>query len=194
MMPTEIAFSPLTPSRWDDLVTLFGERGACGGCWCMWWKLSRAEWTKGKGEANKKALRKIVMSKATPGIIAYDGNVPVAWCALEPRENYPVLERSRSLRRIDGEPVWSITCFFVVKSHRRRGLSVALLEAAAKHAKSKRAKILEGYPSVVRKDNVPGPFIWTGTETAFRKAGFVEVARPSPSRRIMRRVLGTPIS
>lgn len=182
-------FYPLTPARWPDLQTLFGERGACGGCWCMWWKLSRTEWTKGKGNVNRNALRKIVNSGTVPGIIAYDAKTPVGWCAVEPRENYPVLERSRSLKRIDDQPVWSITCFFVLKSHRRQGLSVALLEAAAKYAKSKRARILEGYPSVVRKDEVPGPFIWTGTETAFKKAGFVEVARPSPSRRIMRRTL-----
>lgn len=155
----------------------------------MWWKLSRPEWTKGKGDGNKTALKKIVKSGTSPGIIAYVGDEPVGWCALEPRENYPVLDRSRSLKPVDDQPVWSITCFFITKSHRRQGLSVALLNAAAKHAKKKRAKILEGYPSVVRKDDVPAPFIWTGTEAAFKKAGFVEVARPSLSRRIMRRTL-----
>jgi GNAT superfamily N-acetyltransferase len=182
-------FLPLTPDRWDDLETLFGERGACGGCWCMWWKLSRSEWTAGKGSKNKSALKRIVKSGISPGIIAYDGQVPVGWCALEPRENYPTLAKSRSLKPIDDKPVWSITCFFVTKSHRRKGLSVALLEAAARFAKKRKAQILEGYPSVVRKNDVPGPFIWTGTESAFKKAGFVEVARPSASRRIMRREL-----
>jgi len=186
----QIGYFPLTPDRWDDLETLFGERGACGGCWCMWWKLSRAEWTAGKGTKNKNALKKIVESGISPGIIAYDGAQPVGWCALEPRENYPVLTRSRSFTPIDNQPVWSITCFFIKNTHRRKGLSVALLKAAAKYAKKKRAKLLEGYPSVVHKDNVPGPFIWTGTESAFKKAGFVEVARPSASRRIMRRSLG----
>lgn len=184
-----LKYHPLTPDRWDDLVTLFGERGACGGCWCMWWKLSRSEWTKGKGARNKNALNKIVTSGVVPGIIAYDGDDPVGWCAVEPRDNYPVLAKSRSLKPIDNRPVWSITCFFIRKSHRRRGLSVALLEAAARLAKKNRAKLLEGYPSVVHKKDVPGPFIWTGTEAAFLKAGFAEVARPSPSRRIMRREL-----
>lgn len=189
MVAGKFKFLPLTSTRWDDLVELFGERGACGGCWCMWWKLSRAEWAAGKGTKNKNALKKIVTSGISPGIIAYDGNEPVGWCALEPREKYSVLAKSRSLQPIDDQPVWSITCFFVKKTHRRRGLSIALLEAGAKHAKKKRARILEGYPSAVRKDDVPGPFIWTGTEAAFKKAGFVEVARPSASRVIMRKTL-----
>lgn len=182
-------YHPLTPERWDDLELLFGERGACGGCWCMWWKLSRAEWTANKGTKNKNSLKKLVQSGISPGIIAYDGDQPVGWCALEPRANYPTLARSRSLKPIDDQPVWSITCFFVTKNYRRKGLSVVLLGAAAKFARKQKARILEGYPSVVRKNDVPGPFIWTGTESAFKKAGFVEVARPSASRRIMRRTL-----
>lgn len=189
MVAAGYKFCPLTPDRWSDLEALFGDRGACGGCWCMWWKLSRAEWTAGKGIKNKNALRKIVKSGISPGIIAYDGREPVGWCALEPRANYPTLAKSRSLKPIDDQRVWSITCLFVTKSRRRQGLSVALLEAAAKFAKKQKARMLEGYPSVVRKDDVPGPFIWTGTESAFKRAGFVEVARPSASRRIMRREL-----
>jgi GNAT superfamily N-acetyltransferase len=155
----------------------------------MWWKLSRKDWTAAKGTKNKNSLKKIVKSGTSPGIIAYDGDVPVGWCALEPRENYPVLAKSRSLKPVDDQPVWSITCFFVTKDYRRKGLSVKLLDAAAKYAKKQKAQILEGYPSVVKKNDVPGPFIWTGTESAFKRARFVEVARPSASRCIMRRAL-----
>ncbi len=134
-------------------------------------------------------MKKIVNSGFPPGIIAYDDDQPVGWCAVEPREHYPTLAKSRSLKPVDDQPVWSITCLFVTTAHRRKGLSVALLEAAARHAKKNKAKVLEGYPSVVHKKEVPGPFIWTGTESAFKNAGFVEVARPSASRRIMRRTL-----
>ena len=189
MVKPSLKYFPLTLDRWDDLETLFGARGACGGCWCMWWKLSRKEWTAGKGAKNKGTLKKIVRSGISPGIIAYDGKCPVGWCAVEPREKYPTLAKARSLKPIDDQPVWSITCFFVTREHRRKGLSVALLEAAAKYAKKQKARLLEGYPYVVRKNDIPGPFIWTGTESAFKKAGFVEVARPSASRRIMRKSL-----
>ena len=117
-----LQFRPLTPARWPDLEKLFGERGACGGCWCMWWRMKRAEFKSNKGEKNKRALRKIVESGEIPGIIAYAGSEPVGWCALAPRQNYPLLENSRVLARIDDEPVWSITCFFVAKPYRGRGV------------------------------------------------------------------------
>lgn len=108
-----LTFRPLTAKRWGDLERLFGERGACGGCWCMWWRLRRSEHVKGKGEPNKRAFRAIVQGGAVPGILAYGGREPVAWCAVEPRESYPVLERARTLRPLDDRPVCSVTCFFV---------------------------------------------------------------------------------
>lgn len=185
----KFSFHPLTPARWDDLVALFGPRGACGGCWCMTWRLSRTEFDRGKGDKNKRALKKIVTGGNPPGILAYDGKTPVGWCALAPREDYPALERSRILKPVDDLPVWSVSCFFIAKGYRRQGLSGALLEEAAKYARKRGAKMLEGYPSKPYGDKVPAPFIWTGTEMAFRRAGFKEVARRSSSRPIMRREL-----
>jgi len=45
---------PLTSSHWDDFETLFGDRGACGGCWCMVWRLSRKDFERGKGAGNRR--------------------------------------------------------------------------------------------------------------------------------------------
>lgn len=177
---------PLTPGRWADLEELFGKRGACGGCWCMYWRITRARFEKQKGSGNKAALKKIVKSKVEPGLIAYLDGEPVGWCALEPRESYSVLERSRILKPVDDRPVWSVVCFFISKSHRRRGLSVELLRAATRYAKKRGAKIVEGYPLEPKKKPMPDAFAWTGLSNAFQKAGFTEVARRSPTRPIMR--------
>jgi GNAT superfamily N-acetyltransferase len=184
----KISVNPATPDRWKDLEKLFGERGACAGCWCMYWRLSRKKWEEGKGAANKRALKKVVSGGATPpGILAYVGGEPIAWCAVAPRSDYPALERSRVLRPVDDRPVWSVSCLFVSKSYRRKGMSVRMLEAAAAFARSNGASIIEGYPVEPSNDRVPDPFIWTGTASAFRKAGFKEVARRSATRPIMRR-------
>ena len=51
---------PVTPGRWDDLVRLFGERGACGGCWCMLYKQTRSEFEKRKGAGNRRALKRLI--------------------------------------------------------------------------------------------------------------------------------------
>ncbi|HXV76723.1 MAG TPA: hypothetical protein VD788_10430, partial [Candidatus Polarisedimenticolaceae bacterium] len=121
--PADLVFRDVTPSRWNDVQTLFGERGACGGCWCMFWRLPRKRWESGKGGPNRRALGRIVTSGGRPGVLAYDRRRPVGWCAIAPREVYPSLARSRVLAPVDDTPVWSVSCLFVLKDYRRQGLS-----------------------------------------------------------------------
>jgi GNAT superfamily N-acetyltransferase len=182
-----LTFHPLVPERWADLERLFGQRGACGGCWCMWWRLSRSEFTRRKGEGNRRALRRIVGAGRVPGLLAYAGGEPVGWCSVAPRDDFPVLDRSRTLKRVDERPVWSVVCLFVARPFRRRGVSVKLLEAAADHVRRQGGELVEGYPVESRTGAMPDAFAWTGLAQAFRDAGFEEVARRSPSRPIMRR-------
>lgn len=181
----EIICHPLTPDRWKDVESLFGERGACAGCWCMWWRLPRKEWTARKGEKNKLAFKAVVRDRC-PGILAYVDGVPAGWLAVEPRANYPGLERSRILKPVDDKEVWSITCFFIHKDYRRQGISGALLNYAKTYCKSQGAGILEGYPHSPKKDSIPDAFAWTGIEQSFVRAGFREVARRSETRPVMR--------
>src|SRR5437773_1288091 len=176
----------LTPDRWGDLEALFGERGACGGCWCMWWRLKRSEFEKQKGEKNKAAFKAVVNSGDAPGVLAYAGGRPIGWCAVGPRETYSALERSRVLKRLDDKPVWSIVCLFIAKPYRRKGVSIELLKAAADYVRKRGGKIVEGYPIEPRAGAMPDAFAWTGLASAFRQTGFTECARRSPTRPIMR--------
>ena len=181
----ELSFHPLTPERWEDFEKLFGERGACGGCWCMSWRLKRAVFEKQKGAGNKRAMKKIVSSGEIPGLIAYVGSNPIAWCSVAPREAFPRMENAPTLKRIDDKPVWSVVCLFVLKSYRRRGVSSLLLRAAVDYARRSGATVVEGYP-FEPKQKLPDPFVWTGLVSSFEAAGFEEAARRSVSRPIMR--------
>jgi len=105
---------PATRERWEDLARLFGPRGACAGCWCMWWRRTAAAWRAGKGEGNRRALRRLVDSGTPPGVIAYDGPDPVGWCAVAPREEFVRLAAARTLKPIDETPVWSVVLGLVV--------------------------------------------------------------------------------
>lgn len=185
----QFQFHPLTPERWGHLETLFGARGACGGCWCMLWRLKRSEFEKQKGDTNKAAFKAVVDSGEAPGILAYANGNAIGWCAVAPRETYPALDRSRVLKRIDDKPVWSIVCLFIAKEFRRKGVSVELLKAAAKYVRKRGGRLVEGYPVEPRKDSMPDVFAWTGVASAFLKAGFVECERRSETRPIMRRDL-----
>ena len=183
-----LAIHPLTPERWADFVKLFGKNGACAGCWCMWWRLPHAQWCRQRGAGNKRAIHRIVKAGPPPGLLAYVDGQPAGWCALAPRSDYPRLARSRKLRSVDDKPVWSVTCFFVARAFRHRGLTVHLLRAAAHFARQNGACLLEGYPTDTRRAQSPA-FVYTGLASAFRKTGFVEVARRSPTRPIFRRTL-----
>jgi len=180
-----LAFHPATAERWRDLARLFGDRGACGGCWCMYWRLSHADFTRGKGAANRERMRRLVSAGEVPGLLAYLDGEPVGWCAIAPRAAYPRLARSRVLAPLDAAPVWSVVCFFVARPWRKRGVSVELLRAAVSLARAQGARVVEGYP-VEPRGELAAAFAWTGTAAAFRRAGFVEVARRSPTRPIMR--------
>jgi GNAT superfamily N-acetyltransferase len=155
----------------------------------MWWRAKRSAWDRQKGDGNREALKAIVHAGEVPGLLAYASGQAVGWCAVQPREAYPALERSRILKRADEQPVWSITCFFVAKAFRRQGVTVRLLRAATEHARAHGARIVEGYPVAPRQSSMPDVYAFTGTVSAFRQAGFAEVLRRSETRPIMRYVI-----
>lgn len=179
-------FHPLTSDRWLDFEELFGVRGACGGCWCMWWRIKRSEFEREKGEGNKNAMKALVRAGSIPGILAYDDKKAVAWCSIAPREEFPVLARSRVLSPVDSQRVWSVVCFFVEMNYRKKGLTVKLLKAAVEYVKESGGKIIEGYPIEPKKKPWPAVFSSTGLFAAFRNAGFKECLRRSETRPIMR--------
>jgi len=184
-----VEIHPLTRERWPDLEKLFGRNGACGGCWCTWWRQTRSEYRANSGEPNRRALESLVESGTVPGLLAYAGGAPVGWVAVQPRSEYLALSRSRTLSPVDDAPVWSVTCFYVAKAWRGRGLMRKLLDAAVAHARASGGTIVEGYP-VDSSKALPAAFVYTGVPAVFEAAGFEEVARRSRTKPIVRRVLG----
>lgn len=182
----ELNFRPLTPKDWADFETLFGPRGACAGCWCMWWRVAGGVFEKNKGDGNREAISELVQSGQVPGILAYVGKEPAGWCSIAPREEFPRLNRSPMLKPVDDLSVWSVVCFFINKKYRRRGLTEALLRAAIEYARGQGATVVEGYPVETDKANYPVIGAYTGFASTFRKMGFREVLRRRATRPIMR--------
>ncbi len=184
---------PLTPACYDDFERLFGAKGACGGCWCQWWKQTGAEFKKLKGSANRRAMRTYVDGGQIPGLLAYANGEPIGWCAVEPRSRYPRLSRSRTLAPVDDAAAWSVTCFYVARPWRRKRVMTGLLRAAVAYVREQGGSIIEGYPVDPRKDVVPDLFVFPGLTSAFLEAGFSEVLRRSDTRPIMRYSLRRPV-
>lgn len=151
-----IKILPLTPERWQDLESLFGEHGASAGCWCMFWRLEHAEFNKSKGEGTKAMLKGMAKRGEIPGLLAYVNGKPAGWCSVGPRENYRALEKSCIFKRVDEQPVWSIVCFFVDKAYREQGLMSELVHGAVSYPRNKGAKIVESYPLDMQSPKLAG--------------------------------------
>jgi GNAT superfamily N-acetyltransferase len=178
----------LTSDLWPALEDLFGPSGAVGGCWCMYWRIGTA-YRKRPRAANRVAFRDVVRRGPPPGLLAFDGDVAVGWCQLTPRDALPGLDRVWRLRRVDALPVWSLSCFYVRKGYRRRGVATALIRAAVTAARRAKAPALEAYP--LDGDRSPSAS-FTGYASTFARAGFEIVARHSPERPIVRLDLTAP--
>ncbi len=181
---------PLTPERWPDFERLFGPRGAYGGCWCMWWRTTRAVFEGRQGEGNRQAMEAIVTGGEAPGILLYSDGEPVGWCSVAPRENFASLGRSRVLKPIDDKPVWSIVCFYVAKGYRNQGVLHRLIDGAVEWDRENGGTMVGADPSVPKGGRMPPVSSFMGAPEAFLRSGFVEAKRASAAKMIMRKDLG----
>ena len=183
----KLSFEPLSKNNWDLYVDLFGEKGACGNCWCMSFRLKKDEFMKGKlNDGNKNMMKKMVWDNKITGILAIYNNRAIAWSAFSPREDFIKIENSRVHKRIDNNPVWSIPCTFISKDFRRKGVSVALLKGVIEYAKKHKIKIIEAYPAIPTQDKLPDAFAWIGLYKSFERAGFKIVDNTSKNRPMVR--------
>jgi GNAT superfamily N-acetyltransferase len=180
-----LVFRPVTAAEWPDMQQLFSEN-PFRGCWCMYWRSKRREFDQQYGEDNRLAMERLIHSGKVPGILAYLDGHPVGWCSVAPREDFAALERSRTLRRVDDLPVWSIVCLLVARDQRGQGLSQALIQGAIEYARSRGAQIVEAYPLIPERSKDPARSSYMGMVSTFREVGFREVAQAGKMRVVMR--------
>jgi GNAT superfamily N-acetyltransferase len=192
-MNPKIELKELTPALWPDLEKLFGENGACGGCWCMSWRTEKGDkWENIRGAEAKKQFRSLVKSEKAHGILAYMDEEPVGWCAFDRRVEFAKLNRAPSFKCNDAEKVWSLPCFYIKPGFRGQGVATRLLQGALDAMKKRKVHIVEGYPvkaSSVEGKKIPAAFAWTGTESLFQKAGFKVVGNEAGGKKRVRRLL-----
>lgn len=182
----KFSFEEISPKRWSDFEKLFGDNGACGGCWCQSWRCARGGqlWNQTKGIRAKRLTKKLIGAGEMTGLLAYHDGRAVGWCSYGPRTVFPRTETMKAYRHDNIDSVWSINCFFIDKNYRRQGLSRQMLEAALKFLKKRSVGIVEAYPVPLTKKGkqLPAAFAYTGPLTIFQQAGFKIVQRLSYSR------------
>lgn len=177
----------ISPDDWPLIEQLFGDKGACGGCWCMYWRVPMGgkTWSTRTNDQNRKAFKKLVKDGHVVGCLAFSGHEPVGWCCIGPRGDFPRLARVKALATEWSEKTWSVTCFYIPSKWRSQGVATALLDQALKVAKKHGAKELEGYPVKSTKGEgaiIPGAFAWTGVTNLFEKQKFVDITLPKETR------------
>jgi GNAT superfamily N-acetyltransferase len=178
---SDLEFHPASIDRFSDLVAFFEQHGNPNYCWCMRWRLKSADFQRMKSSERRDKLQSLVQNNIPIGVMAYSQSRVVGWCSVAPRETYPLLEGSTTLKRIDNLPVWSVACFFVSPTLRGQNLPVNLLQAAVKYALSQGATIIEGYPVEPDKS-----YRFMGSPAMYELAGFREAGIAKNGRRIVR--------
>lgn len=182
---------PIGADDWRAIETLFGSKGACGGCWCMYWRLPRGGklWEQNKGAPNKRTFKKLVTTGQVFGCLAFADSEPVGWCCVGPRGDFPRLERTKALRTSWTDRTWSVTCFYIRNGWRNRGVATALLAGAIIVARKAGAKELEAYPikPYGATGRIPAAFAWTGVPRLFEKMKFKNVTPPGNTRDILKK-------
>ena len=190
--PSSLVVTPLTPERWDDLVALFGpERGGLGGCWCQWYRLLRPDFEALDRDGRRQRFENLVKEGPPPGVLAYDGDRPVGWCAVAPRAAQPRLDKGRVSKRVgdqDYDHIWVITCLFVDRPWRRKGLMRPLIDGAVKLARDQGARHVEAYP-MIPSPKTGDADLFVGKLNAFLTCGFQQIAQPLPKRAVVRRAV-----
>ncbi len=178
---------PLQAANWPEITKLFGDKGACGGCWCMYWRVERGgrAWDSMRGDPARRRLHDLVCGGKVHGLLAFEDCTPVGWVCVGPYSDFPRLERVKALKWERPARTWSIVCFYIPSRRRRMGIGTRLLAAARDLAFSKGAARVEGYPVSVHGGKwLPGAFAWTGVAAMFEKCGFARLGDKSLSRHI----------
>jgi GNAT superfamily N-acetyltransferase len=185
---SEYTVQALTPQTWDAFAR-FVERhnGVFGGCWCTWFHTLHEDKTF-TVDGNRSLKQRLVEEGRAHAALVFDGDEAVAWCEYGSPDELPnIYHRKQVEAETDVAPDYRVTCLFVDKKYRRKGLSSIALQGALDLIAQEGGGLVEGYPHDNGGQRVS--VLYNGTRSLFERAGF-DYVRPKGTRNcVMRRVV-----
>jgi GNAT superfamily N-acetyltransferase len=185
---SEYMVRALGPDTWDGFAGLAQRHnGVFGGCWCTYFHTMHSEKTF-DADDNRSLKRRLVEEGRAHAALVYDGDEAVAWCEYGSPEELPnIYHRKQYEEELDLVPDYRITCIFVDRRYRRKGLSAVALQGALDLISEAGGGVVEGYPHDTqgKKKSV----LYNGTRTLFERAGFTFVRSKGTGNCVMRRTV-----
>ena len=181
---------PLDESTWPDFADLVERHnGVWGGCWCLNFHPEGAKRAESVAERREMKQRRVRDGRAHAALV-FDGPACVGWCQFGPTEELTNIKHQRAYREgLTALPDWRITCFFVAKTHRGRGVAAAALEGALREIARLGGGTVESYPEDAAGRSVSSSFLHNATLSLFERQGFERVRRLGKDRWLVTRGL-----
>jgi GNAT superfamily N-acetyltransferase len=173
-----VAFDVRPADVFEDVCQVIGPRRPDANvCWCLSYRIPSRLNRELRGPARAELVAELCRGDPAPGVLAYDGDVPVGWAGVAPRTDLNSFARTSSkIPHVDDLPVWTVWCFRTRAGNRGRGISHALLAGAVAFARAHGAPVIEGYPVDNRDARVDLTMAYVGTLSLFEQAGFAKVS------------------
>ena len=175
---TRFSVKPLDETTWPDFARLVERHnGVWGGCWCMSFHPEGV----GRGKTamqNRSEKEWRVREGRAHAALVFDGATCVGWCQFGPPDELSRIKLKRAyLEGLTVLPAWRITCFFVDKEYRGKGVAAVALKGALKEIAHLGGGTVESYPEDAEGRSVSGSFLYNGTVAMFEQQGFVRTRR-----------------
>jgi GNAT superfamily N-acetyltransferase len=164
---------PLNAETWPDFARLVEQHnGVWGGCWCLGFHED------GAPNINTPQRRRVlketrVREGRAHAALVYDGASCVGWCQFGPTDELPRIKfRKAYNENLQEPPQWRITCFFVSRTHRHRGVAEVALVGALDQIAQLGGGLVESYPEDTTGRKVSGSFLNNLTVKIFERHGF----------------------
>jgi len=181
---------PLDKSTWPDFVRLVEKhKGVWGGCWCMAFHPEGLR--RGKpAPPNRSVKERRVQEGGAHAALVYDGSTAVGWCQFGPTEELPRIKLKRAYQEgLTELPDWRITCFFIDRDYRGKGVASIALEGALNEIARLGGGIVESYPQDVEGQSTSGSFLYNATVSIFERQGFQRTRRLGKNHWVVTRVI-----